>query len=415
MAKKHLIIGAGIAALSAARSIRRISESDEIKMVTMEDCLPYSPAVLPYLISKRIDENHITIAGEDVLGLLGSCLERRKKVVHVSTDTKEVFYESGERERFDTLLIASGSEPLEPRIRGLEEVGFVGCHTLADCKAILGTLKEKSRVILYGAGLVSLEIGAALLEAGHEVEIVARSRILRKYFDKEAVGIISDIFERRGAKFHNGKEIIEAGREGAGLRIGFTDATSLTGDLLICCLGVVPRTAFLANTDIKVNEGVVVDRAMRTNISDVYAAGDVAESPDYFSNESGINAIAPTAISQGRIAGANMAGETVEDKGWISMNVFKFLGHSAFSVGLPADVEGAYILREKNPENFKELVFRENRLLGARFIDIDVDPGVFRYLIEEAVDVKEKEMLFERPRQTSLWLMMESEKGNGAG
>jgi phenylglyoxylate dehydrogenase epsilon subunit len=413
MVKKHVIIGAGVAALSAARTIRRINALDDIKMITMEDCLPYSPAVLPYLISGRIDEDRIPIAGEDLLARMRVTLERGKQVVHVSTATNEVVYGNGGRDTYDTLLIASGSEPLRPGIEGIEEVGFTGCHTLMDCRAMKESLRDTRRVILYGAGLVSLEIGAALLEAGHKVHIVARSRILRRYFDPEAVAIISDIFHRHGAEIHEGKEIVKARRKDRSIRVDFSDSTSLEGDLLICCLGVAPRTGFLVDTPIKVSAGVVVDGAMRTNVPNVYGAGDVTESLDYFSREAGINAIAPTAISQGRIAGANMAGESVEDKGWIAMNVFKFLGHSAFSVGMEAHAEGSHILREVKEESFKELVFRDNRLVGARFIDIDVDPGVFRYLIEEAVPVAHKERLFEQPRETALWIMMENEKGMG--
>jgi phenylglyoxylate dehydrogenase epsilon subunit len=410
MAKKHLIIGSGIAALSATRMIRKVNTDDEIKMVTMEDCLPYSPAVLPYLISKRIDENNISLADENFFEKMGCSLEKAKEVVHLRTDTKEIVYRDGERDSYDTLLIASGSEPMKPPIQGLEEVGFIGCHTLADCRNIIQKLENKKKVTLYGAGLVSLEIAAALLEAGYGVDIVARSRILRRYFDNEPIRIISNIFQQHGGNFYNGKEIIKVDHEGSSIKMNLADGTFLTSDLLICCLGVTPRTGFLINTDIKVNDGVLVDRNMRTNVPDVYAAGDVVESTDYFFNQPGINAIAPNAITQGRIAGANMAGENVADRGWISMNVFKFFGHTAFSIGLPG-TEGFYTLRKRGPEDFKELVFKDDKLVGARFIDIEIDPGVFRYLIEGAIDVEQKEMLFDRPREVSLWLMMENEQG----
>lgn len=410
MAKKHVIIGSGIAALSAVRAVRKVNADDVIKMVTMEDCLPYSPALLPYLISKRIDEGNISIAGTAFFEKMGCSLEKGKEVVDLRTDEKEIVYKDGEREKYDTLLIASGSEPMKPPIKGLEEVGFVGCHTLTDCRNIIQKLENKKRVALYGAGLVSLEIAAALLEAGHGVDIFARSRILRRYFEEEPAKIISGILRRHGAEFYNGKEIVEVNRENGSIKMELSDGSLLTSDLLICCLGVKPRTGFLMDTNIKVNDGVLVDRNMRTNVRDVYAAGDVAESMDYFSNQPAINAIAPSAINQGRIAGANMAGESISDKGWISMNVFKFFGHTAFSIGLPG-MEGFYTLRKRGEESFKELVFKDNKLVGARFIDIDVDPGVFRYLIEEAVEVKQKETLFDRPQEISLWLMMENEKG----
>jgi phenylglyoxylate dehydrogenase epsilon subunit len=160
------------------------------------------------------------------------------------------------------------------------------------------------------------------------------------------------------------------------------------------------------------NRGALVDKQMRTNLPDVYAAGDVVEALDFFFGQAGINAITPSAIQQGRVAGANMAGEKIEDKGWIPMNLFKFFGHTAFSIGLfprPSD----QVLKTKDDSSgvYKEFVFQENRLVGARFIDIDVDPGIVRYLIEEKVGIGDsKKELLEHPQETSRRLMLRSEQ-----
>jgi hypothetical protein len=93
--------------------------------------------------------------------------------------------------------------------------------------------------------------------------------------------------------------------------------------------------------------------------------------------------------------------------------VAKFFGHSICSLGLPPD-ESSQVLRDEPGTNshYKELIFRGHKLIGARFLDIDIDPGVFRYLIEQEVDLEHhKELLFEKPKAMSRWLMLECEKG----
>jgi NAD(P)H-nitrite reductase large subunit len=112
------------------------------------------------------------------------------------------------------------------------------------------------------------------------------------------------------------------------------------------------------------------------------------------------------------VAGANMAGEKMEDKGWIPMNLFKFFGHTAFSVGLfPRPSYQVLKMKDDSFGIYKEFVFQENRLVGARFIDVDIDPGIIRYLIEEKVDVGEfKKELLEHPQETSRRLMLRSEQ-----
>ena len=91
------------------------------------------------------------------------------------------------------------------------------------------------------------------------------------------------------------------------------------------------------------------------------------------------------------------------------MNIFKFFGHTAVSVGLTA-ADRFETLSDLHGPHYEELVFEGARLVGARFIDVDVDAGVFRYLIEERVGIKDKKMLFDRPRDVSLALMMQAEK-----
>jgi phenylglyoxylate dehydrogenase epsilon subunit len=412
MTKKHLIIGCGTAALSAAKKIRSIAREDEIKLVTMEDCLPYSPASLPYLLSGRLKEDSLWVTNDPLLQEWRFDLTKGKEVIGLKVDQKEVIYQDGGQERYDTLLIASGSEPMKPPIKGLETAGFVGFHTIKDSRELLKKLDGKKEVTIYGGGMVALEIATALLERGLKVKIIVRSRIARGYFDEHVGAFIELVLRQHGAEVYGGSQIDEIRKIKGRRRIILADGRSFDTGVLIVSAGIEPRISFLAGTGILINRGVLVDKQMRTNLPDVYAAGDVVEAFDFFFGQAGINAITPSAIQQGKVAGANMAGEKMEDKGWIPMNLFKFFGHTAFSIGLfPRPSYQVLEMKDDSSGIYKEFVFQENRLLGARFIDVDIDPGIVRYLIEEKVDIGEfKKELLEHPQEMSRRLMLRSEQ-----
>jgi phenylglyoxylate dehydrogenase epsilon subunit len=157
---------------------------------------------------------------------------------------------------------------------------------------------------------------------------------------------------------------------------------------------------------------------MMTSNPDVYAAGDVAEAPDFFTGQPGMNQIIESAVDEGRIAGANMAGEINDYEGWISSNIFNFFGHTAFSAGLSMPADTRYeVLQEKDEgkARYKKLVYDEGKLVGAMFLNVDLDPGVLLYLIRKRVDVSDhKQLLLEQPREISRWLMLETEQKEAA-
>jgi phenylglyoxylate dehydrogenase epsilon subunit len=256
-------------------------------------------------------------------------------------------------------------------------------------------------------------LASGLIKRGCKVKMVVRSRILRRYFDTDAGALIARVFLNQGAEIVLGREIKRVGKRGNVVEAVLTDGSSLSGDIFISCLGTTPRVSFLEGSGIEVNSGIVVDDRLSTNKEDIYAAGDVAEAKDFFTGQRGINAILPSAVEQGKIAGANMAGERREYEGWISMNVFHFFGNGACSIGLSGANEGIKVLKEGDREKswYKKLSFQDGRLVGAEFVNVDVDPGVILYLIKNRLEIgKHKELLLQKPIEVSRWLMIRNEK-----
>jgi len=389
---KHLIIGSGRAALSALEQIRKFKPDDEIKLVTMEDCLPYSPAALPYLLVGKIKENALWLRDAKYFKQMKATFVRGEEVVKVESEAKQVVYKNGGVESYDNLLIASGAEPVTPTIDGMDKVGVHTLRTLADCRALQEAIKDAKEVAILGAGLVGMKIAAALLEKGYQVHIIERENaVLPIYFEEEAGNYIRDIFSGYRGNILTGKSVAGVSRQRKGkIYIEFAGSGSITADVLINAVGVRSRMPAMDGTEIKLNQGILVDAEMRTGVSGIYAAGDVAEAACFFTGKSTVNAIIPSAVAQGSLAGANMSGQDEAYEGSIPMTAVDVFGNGAFSIGLiNAPGKSVKVIKEKDnaKRKYKKLIFDGDRLVGAMFINEIIDPGIILHLIKKRVDM----------------------------
>lgn len=411
--RKHIIIGCGTAALSALKQIRKVSSEDELKVVTMESHPPYSPMSLPYLISGRVSRPDIQMVPDDFFSQMNATLLKGRRVVRVDPRYQRVTYDNGENDTYDRLLIATGSDPVVPKL--LKEAGCFGFHVMDDYINLIGQLEEKKRITILGAGLVGMQLAAALREKSNEVTVIApRERILRRYFDVEASQFIIRLFAENGVAINlNWGEVITAQKSKDQIKVHFNKNKKIETQLLLACIGVTPRISFLADSGIAINKGIRVDDQMRTNIPNVFAAGDVAEAINFFTGQKGINPILPNAVSQGKMAGSNMGNKTMHYEGCLPMNTFNFFGHLALSIGkvMPSKGDEVLVEKDRSKEYFRKIVWKEGRLLGGMFLNEDVSAGVIQYLIKNKVDIsKYPKMLIKKPREVSLWLMYEAEK-----
>jgi len=413
--RKHVIVGSGTAAVAALRQLRSAGCDDEVLVMTMERHAPYSPMSLPYVLLGRMAASDIRMVPDEFFNLMDAVFAPERKVVAIEPESKSLTCGDGGQERYDRLLIATGSDPIVPPV--LEEAGAMGFHVMDDYLALAKQLTERRRVAIVGAGLVAMELACALATKGHEVTVVApRERILRSYFDPEAGARIIGLFAASGVRVHlNWGEAEKAERRNDATWVRFAGGSTIEADLLLACLGVKPRIDFLRGSGIKVGEGIIVDRAMRTNIPGVFAAGDVAEAYDASSGHNRVTPILPAAAAQGKVAGDNMADKKREYDGSLPMNAFNFFDHLAVSVGRVAASGSDDVLSAKQNGSYARLVFSGETLAGASFLDVDVEAGVIQYLIRKKVPIGPyRETLLRTPREAGFWLMSEAEKGQTA-
>ncbi len=420
-AKKHIIIGCGPAALSALEKIRELAPGDEVKLVTMDENPPYSPASLPYILSGRITEAELWMKDDDYFEKLKITLVRGKEVTKVRADKNEVVYRDGSPENYDTILVASGSEPVTPSIDGLGEVEVHSLRNLADCRRLMQQLPDKSNVAVLGAGMVGMEIASVLLDRGCRVSVIEKEPgILPGYFSDEAEVYIRDIFTENKARFFTSREVTAVRKKGKGVSISLSGGGSLDADILINAMGVKSRVSFLEGTGVKIGNGILVDQGMRTGVDHIYAAGDVAEAGDFFTGKPRVNAIMHSAVAQGRIAGVNMAGGNAKYEGGIPMMAFNFFANQAVSIGLTGPQgSNAQVLKQKDDEKriFRKLILEGDKLVGGMFLNEKIDPGIVLYLIQRRVDMTPyRDALFARTQPLSNpWLSSLKFSTNGGG
>ncbi len=387
---KYLIVGSSHAGLSALDAIRVQDKESPLTLVSQENCHPYSPTILPYVLSGHTEPDKVFLRDEEALYKLRASFRRGTRVVDVDGGKHQVTLASGESIGYEKLLLATGAEPNLPPVGGLQDISYHVLRTLEDAIKLRSVLEGAKSAVVLGGGLIGLHAAENLAARGIEVTVVeALPRLLAGYFDEDAGGLIRQAFMDKGVKVFTGERVTGAAKEGRRCFLTLASGKNVSGDLLVIATGVRPRTDYLAGSGVKVEQGILVDERMRTSAEDIWAAGDVAQGGSFFDATRRLNAIVPNAVEQGRIAGMDMAEDSwlKPFAGTIPLTSYRFFSHRAFSVGVVEDGKGIEIEKVFLPEayRYQKLVFKDDRLMGAQGINSGLDPGVMYQLIRRKV------------------------------
>jgi phenylglyoxylate dehydrogenase epsilon subunit len=399
---KYLIVGSSHAGLTALEAIRMQDEEGSITLLTQEKYLPYSPTILPYVVSGLVDPEEAFLRDEGGLSRRGIEFVRDAKVVGVEPQTRTVELASGESIQSEKLLLATGARPMLPPISGLENAPYHVLRTLDDAIRLRRGAQEANSAIVLGAGLIGMHAAENLAKRGRKVTVVeAMPHVLPGYFDEQAAELVQRVFFDNGIKILTGSAVTHAGVSKNSCVVSLESGEEISTDLLMIATGIKSNIDYLVDSGVEVDEGILVDEMMRTNAEGIWAAGDVAQAQSFFGDGKRVNAILPNAVEQGRIAGRDMAGEQAVKPfpGGLPMNTYRFMGHNAFSVGInqPPEADGGYEVELVSvPESlqYQKLIFKEGQLVGASGINANVDPGIMLQLIGRKVDLEEMKAQF---------------------
>jgi len=374
---KYVIIGNSAAAVGAVEAIRKNDREGRIVIASSENYHVYSRPLISYLLMGKTNEEKMKYRNDDFYKDNGCELKLNKTAQRIDIGQKRVIFEDGDNENYDTLLIATGSSPVIPPIPGLDKVkNKYTFTTLDDAKALDGALKENSRVLIMGAGLIGLKCAEGISKRKVRITCVDLSyKVLSSILDDESSEIIKKHLEENQIKFYLKRQVIEFEENLALL----DDNTKIPFDVLVLAVGVRPNISLFKDAGGRTNRGILIDERCRTSIPNIYAAGDCCESMDASSGEVKVMALLPNAYMQGECAGMNMSGvDFVFDRA-IPMNAIGLFGKHIITAGTYSG--DAYL--ETDGKSYKKLFYSKNRLNGFILVGHIEKAGIYTALVRE--------------------------------
>lgn len=388
----YVIIGNSAAAIGAVEGIRKVDKDNLITVISDEAYHTYSRPLISYYLAGKVNEEDMVYRKKDfyqknkVKTILGI------KAVDIQVDKKQVLLENGEAVGYNKLLIATGGSPFIPPMEGVDKTNVFSFIKLDDVKAIQETVEKGQKAVIIGAGLIGLKAAEGLNQLGIDVTVVElANRVLSTIMDEEAAAIVQSHLEEKGIKFelNTSADAILGADKASG--VSLQNGKRLTTDLVVIAVGVRPNIGPVQDSAIAVNKGIIINEYCRTNISDIYAAGDVAEGYDLVYDQQRLLPILPNAYRQGEVAGQNMAGQSAVFKGGFAMNSIGFFGLPMITAGIiKPEGEDYEVLVKSIPEKkyYKKIVLRDNKVVGFIYLNNVDRAGIITSLISEKVSVK---------------------------
>ncbi len=226
---------------------------------------------------------------------------------------------------YDRLVIGTGATPIKPPIRGIDLPGVHLLHTMEDSFKLNDRLEHVHRAAIVGAGYIGLEMVDALRHRGIEVELFEQAPAVLPTVDVELGRRIGLEIQRHGAHISTGVAVHEIERVGAHLVVRDAAGIEVSVDTVLVVVGVRPDTALgvAGGIETGVKGALHVDRQMRTNLPDVFAAGDCAETWHRLTESPSYLPLGTTSHKQGRVAGENAMGGNRRFEGSLGTQVVK--------------------------------------------------------------------------------------------
>lgn len=355
---EYLLIGSGVAGISAATAIRELDGEGRITVLSDEPHPFYSRIRLPEFLAGRLEQDALQLKRDEWYREQRIDLRLRQRVVAVDPVARTVRTDSDAVFSYDRLLLATGGFSFLPPIPGADKAGVFTLRTLADAIRIKEYAASVHRLAVVGGGVLGLEAGNGLRAAGCEVTVVEFfDRLLPRQTDPAGSGFLKSRLEAMGFRFVLGATVQEIlGRDQVdGLQLA--DGRRLECDMVIIAAGIRANAVLAQEMGLEVDRGVVVDDRMATSLPAIYAAGDLVQ------HRETLYGIWPVAQEQGAVAGANMAGGERFFAGMVPANMLKVAGVDLFAVG-DIDADGkldAIVQQDSAAMTYRKLVLDSQR------------------------------------------------------
>lgn len=369
--ERFVIVGGGIAALSAAQAIRKRNRTAEVIMLSEEAYRPYYRPALSDFLTEDLPDDRLFVFGPAWYEENKIDLRTGTRVVKIDTAAKKLETASGDVVDYNKLIIATGARSNIPPFKGGDKPGVFALRSLDDAQKIKEAMKTAKKAVVIGGGVLGLEAVWEMLDRKIATTVVEfNQRLMPRQLDEAGSRRLQELMTQQGVELCLGvatDEILGDERV-SGVRL--SDGRVLEADLVLLSTGVRPNAELAKEAGINVDQGIVVDNNMRTSVSDVYAVGDVAQ---FGERPVGLW---PVSMEMGRIAGAAAAGDWVEYKQPVLSTMLVAFDREIFSIGevnLPPDQCRVVEVIDPVEQFYKKSYIKDGVLVGEIIIAPHVD------------------------------------------
>ncbi|WP_149093458.1 nitrite reductase large subunit NirB [Paenibacillus terrae] len=330
MMKRLVVVGNGMAGIKCVEEILNLEpERFQITIFGAEPHPGYNRVLLSKMLQGESSFKHIITHNWDWYEENGARLCAGERVCRIDIAASMVETESGIKEPYDILILATGSLPFIPPIPGARKQGVIAFRDVGDCETMAEYAKRYGKATVIGGGLLGLEAAQGLLNLGMEAEVVHNAQyLMNRQLDRTAAVLLQRKLEQQGMRFQLAKETVNIMGRNRAQGLMFADGKRLQTDLVVLAVGIRPNTELVQDSGLTVNRAIVVDDYMRTSIPGIYAVGECAE-------HRGISygLVAPL-YEQGKVLAKVICGrETAPYEGSVPYAQLKVAGIHVFSAG----------------------------------------------------------------------------------
>lgn len=363
----YVIIGNGAAGFYAAKSIRERDRTGSIVLVSNEPYPAYNRPMLTKSIVAGLSPEQIAIEAADwyeankIYQMLGV------EVTKIDAQEQEIHLSDGGHLKYTKLIYALGSECFVPPISGSKKEQVIAIRRLADVQKVERFMETAKHAVVIGGGVLGLEAAWELKKGGLHVEVLeVAPTLMGRQLDDGSAALLAALVEKSGIGIHTGVSVEEITGDDCVTGVRLADGTVYPADIVIISAGVRPNKALAEQAGIETERGIVVDEHMRTNVENIYACGDCAQ-------YKGIGyALWPEAVEEGKVAGANAAGDEIAYDPIFATLTFHGMNTALFAAGdngkNPNLLYKTVEFQDMGKGQYYKYYFRNNRLCGVILI-----------------------------------------------
>jgi len=400
MSTSHVIIGDGIAGASAAETIREADPDASVTVLTDEGEALYNRILIKEFAKGKLPEAPISIHEPEWYDERDIDLQLNTHVTDIDPDAHEIHTHNGDTYEYDKLLVATGGTPAQLPVENSDADGIHHFWTFQDARGIREHADEADQGIIVGAGLLGIDLAAVCAAQEIDAKYLMRgNRWWRYALSEDGAEIIHEALEENGVEpvFESGVDHFEVDDDGKVTGAVDPDGNHYDGEWAGVAIGLDFNTEFLNGTGLELDDGVVVDEYMQTNVEDIYAAGDLTQFYDTILDSQAQNGAWGSAKEQGSVAGTNMVADAEEKEfRWVSSYSITHFDFPFLSFGHPTrgDDEAE---RKYSDSEWRRLAFEDGQLIGGVLIGDLSQQSAFKQLIREERQVADKkELLLEK-------------------